>query len=216
MSLATKPADRTYFERGGRHALAYRIHDFGPALENLDLSAYTAIDIGCAEGEITEWLAKRFGQVDALEYMDACYAKAHARFEDNPNVTVRQGDISTFPLSQDYDFVFFLGVLHFFTSEEIRQRLLRYCLDHAQHVCFVRTAIHDFHVRDRRNLARLEHFVSLETLHDVARDEFDIHVVDNGYHGATEHAIGDLVVYRRRRPDNPLPPLSEIYPANDT
>ncbi|MCH8823272.1 MAG: class I SAM-dependent methyltransferase [Planctomycetes bacterium] len=211
MTQLTKPADRTWFERGGRHTLECRIQDFGPALENLDLSTYSAIDIGCAEGDITGWLAKRFRQVDALEYMDACYTKAHTRFKDNPNITVRQGDISTFPLSKDYDFVFFLGVLHFFTSEEIRQRLLRYCLDHAQHACFVRTAIHDFHVRDQRNLARLEHFVTLETLHSLAGDEFDIHVVDNGYLVTTERAVGDLVVYRRRSYNNPLPLLSEIY-----
>ncbi len=214
MHQATKPADRTYFERGGRHALANRIHDFAPALENLDLSAYTAIDIGCAEGEITGWLAKRFKQVDALEYMDACYTKAHARFVDNSSVTVRQGDISTFPLSKNYNFVFFLGVLHFFNSQELRQRLLRYCLDHAQHACFVRTAIREFSLREQHNLVELDYFVWLETLHEVAGEEFDIHIVDNGYRLNTEHSIGDLVIYRRRCDKTPLPPLSEIYRAS--
>lgn len=214
MPQATKPADRTYFERGGRHALECRIRDFGPLLEKHDLSAYTAIDIGCAEGDITGWLAKRFKQVDALEYMDACYKKAHERFIDNLNVTVRQGDISTFPLSKDYDFVFFLGVLHFFSCDEMRHRLLRYCLDHARHACFVRTAIREFFVRDQWNLARVEYFVPLKTLHRVAGDDFDIHVIDNGCSRGTDNSIGDLVIYRRRCEDNPLPPLSEIYPTS--
>ncbi len=79
-----KPFDRSYFERGGRHSLEHRISDFGPRLMRLDLSAYTAIDIGCAEGDITEWLARRFESVDAIEYMDECFGRARAIWKRSP------------------------------------------------------------------------------------------------------------------------------------
>ncbi len=206
-----KPSDRSYFERGGRHSLEHRISDFGPRLMRLDLSAYTAIDIGCAEGDITEWLAMRFGSVDAIEYMDECFRKARSRFENDPQVTVRQADISSSPLITDYDFVFFLGVLHFFTSEDARARILRHCLEHARYGCFVRTAIHEFRVRDQRNIEHLNHFVSLRALDSAAGTEFDLQIIDNGFLGDGDHALGDLIVYRRRCPNNPLPPLCEYF-----
>lgn len=203
----SKPKDRSWFEKGGRHALDNRVSDFGPALQRVDCRTLTALDVGCAEGDITAWLLAHFARVEAIELMDDAFNKARERFVEEARVNVRQADIATLPELQMHDVIFYLGVLHYFDTEAVRAATLRHCLHHARFMCFVRSAIRDFRERDGRNPDKLNRYITIDTLSKARGDEWDMTIVDNACRGTGDRRLGDLIVYRRRADDNPFPAI---------
>lgn len=210
MSVSSDLPNRSWFELGGRHALDNRVSDFGPGVLSSPTTDLEAADIGCAEGDISAWLAERFRHVHGIEYMDRAFLIARERFRYDPRVSVDQADVATFPLRRRYDVVFFLGVLHYFETEALRRDILAHVLDHCRFVCYARTAMREFRVRDGRRLDMVDRYVSRGTLEAVAGDVWDLRIVDNGYRGTGERRLGDLFVYRRRCADNPFSDIDRL------
>ncbi|MFT5712149.1 MAG: hypothetical protein ACI9DQ_000552 [Glaciecola sp.] len=210
-----KLKSRSWFEFGGRHALENRLADLSPVLSTVDLSSLNAADIGAAEGDITQWIAQQFATVEAHEYTDKLYSQLEEKFRDTDRVSTHQTDITKNPLQGFYDIVFFLGVLHCFTSEPIRRRAMEHCLEHSKHLCITRTAIRDFRQRDNRRMERAHRYTTLRTFLDATCDKFDICIIDNGYRGEQDLRLGDLIVFRRRDIRNPLPTLHELFGATE-
>lgn len=210
MSNASTLPDRSWFHLGGRHALDNRISDFGPGVMGTDTSQMDAADVGCAEGDIAEWLSTRFRHVHGMEYMDRAFLIARERFRYDPGVSVDQADVSTMPLRRHYDVIFFLGVLHYFQSEDLRLRIMQHVLGHCRWVCYTRTALREFRERDGRSPTMLDRYVTRPTLEAAAGDAWDLRVIDNGYRGTGDKRLGDLFVYRRRVADNPFPEIDTL------
>ncbi|MBO6514301.1 MAG: class I SAM-dependent methyltransferase [Phycisphaerales bacterium] len=171
----------------------------------------SAVDIGAAEGDITGWIAERFREVEAIELMDTLHATLFERFESVEHVSVRRADIADQPLVGQSDVVFLLGVLHYFSSEHQRRSILTHCLEHTGWLCFMRTGIRDFRLRDQRQMELADRYTTLRTLLDMDPDGFDMCVIDNGYRGVKRKRLGDLAIYRRRAEGNPFPSLKEMF-----
>lgn len=203
--------NRRWFGLGGRHGMTNRIADFGPVLDRLELSSMTAVDIGAAEGDIAQWLSGRFSFVQAHELMEQAYSQLVERFESVEHVSTHQTDITQFPLTESHGAVFLLGVLHYFSSEELRQKILTHCLESTEHLFIVRTGIRDFRQRDDRRMELAHRYTSLQTFLKSASESFDLCVIDNGYRWTDDLRLGDLVVYKRRHTGGVLPELSEMF-----
>ncbi len=209
--MIKKPKNRDWFCKGGRHGLSNRIADFGQVIESQNFNNMSAVDIGAAEGDISRWLLENFNNVTAIEYMDDAFNKLGKNFIGENRVVVEQNDIGTFPLKQQYDVVFLLGVLHYFNSEFIREQVLQHCLDHTNYLCIVRAAIFDFRQRDNRRLEVEDRFIKISTLKEIAGSDFSSCVIDNGYRGVDELRLGDLVVFRHEIEGNPLPTIKSMF-----
>lgn len=200
-----------WFGMGGRHGVSNRIEDFESVFDAVDTSQMSAVDIGAAEGDITEWVAERFGSVVAYELMDELHQKLALRFEHIGHVHVQRADISQKPLDTQSDVVFLLGVLHYFLIEQERRSILAHCLENTRWLCLMRTGIRDFRQRDNRQMELADRYITLRTVLDLDLERFEMCVIDNGYRGTKRKRLGDLVVYRRMDNRNPFPSLKDMF-----
>jgi len=211
LQSTNKLRNRKWFDLGGRHGAQNRIADFGPVFDHIDCSTLTASDIGAAEGDITQWLADRFSSVHAHELMDQAYSQLAQRFQSNPRVTTFQTDITQSPLAEPTDATYLLGVLHYFNTEELRHQILNHCLENSRYLFITRTGIRDFRQRDHRRMELAHRYTTLKTFIAAAQNSFDLCIIDNAYRGTDSKRLGDLVIYRKNTPNNPFPPLQEMF-----
>jgi hypothetical protein len=201
---------RSFFGTHPRRDLANRIGDFEPLFDKLDLTTRTAIDIGCAEGLISEWLASRFRRLTAIEVNAFAVGEALKRLGMLPHVFVWQTDIAQQPLKSTYDFVFVLGVLHYVNPRELRCAVLEHCLAHAKEVCVVRTGIREYRESVASPDSPHQHFTTLDDLRRAAGQAFDVHTLNNASRGEGDRRLGDLAVFVRRGSNLCWPALSSL------
>ncbi len=206
--------DQSWFGLGGRHALPNRVSDFESWIRECS-HIESVVDIGAAEGQITEWLSSQVNNVHAIEHFDSLYNKL--KLLKSERISTQQANILDGPLDKMYDIVFLLGVLHYF--EEVQQRtfVIEHCLQHSMHAFVTRTAITEFKLQ-KANYKPVPNHVSLKELREFESDSIKVYVLDNNYRSA-ENRLGDLIVMYRLVPNNPLPPPSEfidnLIPLNE-
>lgn len=193
--------NRPWYERGGRHALDNRISDLTGFL-NVDLSQDSAIDIGCAEGDMIDCLKERFQSIHGMEKSEYLFEKLQNRFRNEPQIQLWNQDIAETELQQDYDYIFLLGVLHYFVDEDARKAVLQKLLKRTRKYLFVRTSFLESRIticsdpHEQESLERKS--TRLTTIAEVsAAAGFRWVFVDNAYRGQDEHRLGGLVILRR-------------------
>lgn len=84
-----------------------------PLLGLLD-TAWTAVDLGCGTGGLTETLAPHVSRVIGIDRSPEMLAAAEARLQDHPNVELRRGELEHLPVADDAADLAVLGlVLHY-------------------------------------------------------------------------------------------------------
>ena len=78
-----------------------------------------ALEVGCAEGHFTRWLAPRVGRLVACDFCDEALDRARRRCGDLPNVQLVHADARTALPGGPYDLMIFCDVLYYFTVREI-------------------------------------------------------------------------------------------------
>lgn len=166
----------------------------------------SALDAGAAEGDISFWLADRFRHVTAIELMSQTFATLAERARSYPDVKAIKADIASFPIDQPFDCIFLLGVLHYFPDDDVKRSLLVKCIGGANYAVFARTGIREFRVRDGFVTNDLARYTPISVLRDCAdAADVDFSIIDNSYRGRGEFRLGDLIVFRSRHSNNPIP-----------
>ena len=143
LDLKRRGRDRAWFDRGGRHGLDNRVSDFKLWITASDKIA-TAVDIGAAEGEISNWLSNYVENMHAIEYFEGLFDSLNNNSKHFGTFTCEKADILNSPLNKQYDIVFLLGVLHYFDKQEQRAQVIKHCLEHSKHSFITRTGILEF------------------------------------------------------------------------
>ena len=75
------------------------------------------LDVGCGFGRHTYYAAKYGAEVIGIDLSEAVEA-AHENLKEFPNAHIVQGDLYNLPLTNDFDFIFSIGVLHHLPDPE--------------------------------------------------------------------------------------------------
>lgn len=206
---------QTWLDRGGRHGIENRMSDFISELDLIAPLKLNALDIGAAEGQISEQLALYFEKVVAIEPSTELFKQLQTRAKNNPKISCSPRDIMTWDLDRKTDVSFFLGVLHYFEGDQKHREVLDRVLALSRCGCIMRCAIREYRIRDKRHLNKRgddlsNRYLALELLKTYAA-KFDIFILDNGYRGIGDRRLGDLVVFRRKTQNNPLPMLDKWF-----
>lgn len=207
----SKLRDRTWFARGGRHGLENRVADLSPILASFDTADMVTLDAGAAEGDISVWLADLFKHVTAVELMDQAYGVLKRRAAEHEAITALQADIISWPIPSEYDIVFLLGVLHYFPDDHTKEKVLRKCLAASRFGMFARTGIREHKLRDGVSPDKVGNYVPTALLEKVAVEAgFSLGIIDNSYRGRRKERLGDLMIFRKKTDDNPLPSIESM------
>lgn len=198
--MSDKRFDREWFASGkeGRHGLANRLSDLHGFLAE-DLSTKTAADIGCAEGHFCDFLANKFRKVSGYEKSESLFRVAMHEFGNKNNLSFSLFDIETTLIPENYDYIFLLGVLHYFNSEETRLKVLDGLLKRANEFLVLRTMFFENRItRGHSEETIRKKATYLSTIAQLAhRHDFRWIFIDNQYRGSDEYRLGDLVVMKR-------------------
>jgi SAM-dependent methyltransferase len=113
--------DAEFFASGERTVAEEILTDMINICQGRDPLAMRVIEIGCGAGRITRALAKRFGEVYAVDVSGEMVAQARQACADLPNVRVFQNngmDLSVLP-DIGYDFAFSTIVFQHIPSREV-------------------------------------------------------------------------------------------------
>lgn len=113
--------DAEFFASGERTVAEEILTDMINICQGREPSAMRVIEIGCGAGRITRALAKRFGEVYAVDVSGEMVAQARQACADLPNVHVFQNngmDLSVLP-DIGYDFAFSTIVFQHIPSREV-------------------------------------------------------------------------------------------------
>jgi len=195
--MANNRFNRSWFSKGGRHSIENRISDLHEFL-NIDLKDKTALDIGCAEGDLIQHLKSSFLSVTGIEKSKKLYDEAVNRYKSDLNIEILHGDIEECSISNNFDYVFFLGVLHYYHDDDRRMKILEKIIDIANDYVFIRTGIYENKLKSVDDLKKLQKFTKLSTISEVAsRKKCRWLFLDNSYRGDGNYRLGDLVVIKK-------------------
>ena len=203
--------DVPWFEKGGRHGIDNRISDLIGFLPP-SASDYSALDIGCAEGAMIEQLHHLFKSFHGIEKFSNLHDAANERLTSLQNCTVEMRDIEREPLTQAYDYIFFLGVLHYYRDEEPRSKILRNLMENTNKYLFVRTSYKQNREgrvpKDKEELI-LSKSTDLATIGKLCEElPFRWFFFDNRYRGEADFRLGDLVLLERIEKTSPARALT--------
>ena len=106
------PADAGRFRFGAECKIVNRLtHDANPG--------GCVLDLGCGIGFWTEYFAKRFSQVVAVEASRPMYEALEERCTPYLNVKMIHGDVMLFRPEDQYDVVFLGGMLMYLNEEDV-------------------------------------------------------------------------------------------------
>jgi len=191
--------EREWFDKGGKHSLENRVSDLIEYLP--EEPVLDAIDVGCAEGEMIEYFSDYFQTFDGVEKSESLYKIARDKFRNSSKTMVTQASIDSYELPRSYDFVYFLGVLHYFEREEQRENILGKLMERTNRTIFVRTSFLENRVsrpsEKKPHIAKLKScsLLTIAKLCDV--HGFRWHFIDNRYRGTGDTRLGDLVIMER-------------------
>lgn len=131
-------------------------------------------DLGAGSGALTTALAHRAGRVIAIEKDDALAMQLRRRFQDQPNVVVREADILMHPLPRS-DYVVLANPPFDITAELVRRLTTAQVPPRDAYLVLQREAAGRFVGRPRTTLAALliAPWFSLTVLHRFERTDFD-------------------------------------------
>ena len=101
--------------------------DMGNICQGRDPHQMRIIEIGCGTGRLTNALAKRFGEVHAVDVSGEMISQARELLKPHSNVYLYQNngfDLSVLP-AQEYDFAFTLVVFQHIPSYEVIESYVR-------------------------------------------------------------------------------------------
>lgn len=191
--------ERKWFDKGGKHSLENRVSDLLEFLpEERDLNA---IDIGCAEGQMIEHFSDRFRVFDGIEKSELLFNIAKKKFAHTNQTTITHASIREYQLTKNYDYIFLLGVLHYFENEFEREKVVEKLIKKTKIKLFIRTSFLENRVarpsEKKPDMARLKS-CSLNTISKLC-DLYNCrwYFLDNRYRGLGDNRLGDLVVIER-------------------
>ena len=91
---------------------------FDPLVEDRDFGEKLILDAGCGFGRHAHYVAKRGGEVVAMDISEAV-AAAHRNTQDLDNVHVVQGDIYNPPLKPFFDLAYCIGVIQHLPTPKV-------------------------------------------------------------------------------------------------
>lgn len=84
-----------------------------------------ALDLGCGEGEFAFLLAKNGLSIHAVDSDPKAIKNLENRFEDDPDLIARVGDITDWPISEDtYTLIFARNVFPFIKDKEAVKKII--------------------------------------------------------------------------------------------
>jgi hypothetical protein len=189
---------RSWFDLGSRHALANRISDIEPFLvapqENL-----SALDLGCAEGQISKLLCESFNLVHSVERAPNLKIKTEENVKGLDNIHVFESDIFQWePILPDYDFVFLLGVLHYFYNDADKAALIDKYAKLTNHYFIIRTSFRENKVLVSNDPDAIVRATPLDLIFQVLKENnFRYFFLDNSYRDEKINRLGDLIIAKR-------------------
>lgn len=191
--------DRKWYEKGGKHSLDNRISDL---LEFLPAEPiYDAIDIGCAEGEMISHFSIFFSRLDGIEKSESLFKTAKQKFNDSPKTNVICASIDQYELPRSYDFIYLLGVLHYFEFEDQREHVIEKLMLKTNNTLFIRTSFLENRIsrpsEKKLHLSKVKSCSLLTIAKLCDQHGFRWRFIDNRYRGTGNNRLGDLVILER-------------------
>lgn len=104
----------------------YERERYGVTLNALKDRFYSrAFEPGCSVGILTQALAYRCGQVEAIDISPTAVSRAQARCKDLPNVTIQCGSLPEAIPSGRFDLIVFSEIGYYFERRELEEILQR-------------------------------------------------------------------------------------------
>ncbi len=106
----------------------YEKRKYDQTLAELPKSRFRrGLEIGCANGALTERLAERCDQLIAIDIVDQALARARARCAALPNVAIRKASMPAERVEGPFDLILLSEVAYYWDSSDIREAARYFC-----------------------------------------------------------------------------------------